>query len=70
MPGELEEAGAQIAELQRSLEAQGRLLQSVADFIWRTDFSGHVLYVNAYVEKLLGYPPARVLGRPIPDYYS
>jgi PAS domain S-box-containing protein len=64
------EALAQVAELERALETYKGLLGNVRDLVWRTDPRGQVLYVNGYVEELLGYTPQEALGGTLADYLT
>jgi PAS domain S-box-containing protein len=54
---------------QRALiEAQNKLsvtLGSIGDAVVATDTTGHVTYVNAVAERLLGYTQSDMMGRPL-----
>lgn len=44
-----------------------RLVENLRDIIFTTDLAGRVMYVNRAVEAVLGFPPARIVGRSVLD---
>ncbi|MBL9022455.1 MAG: response regulator [Myxococcales bacterium] len=67
---ELEATTRALEETQRKLVACERrmvaLLESTSDVILMLDASGSVTYVSPSVERVLGWKPSEVLGRPLP----
>jgi len=54
------------------LESEARfqhIAQNTMEFIWEVDTEGRYTYANQVVEKILGYPPAEVLGRHFYDFF-
>ena len=59
----LEEAKANLAATERRMVV---LLESTSDVILTLDSGGRITYVSPSVERVLGWKPAELLGKPLP----
>ncbi|MFP5213897.1 MAG: PAS domain S-box protein, partial [Acidobacteriota bacterium] len=61
-------------KLRASLHAMERrfqdLVENTSDWIWELDAEGRYFYSNPVVEKILGYRPEEITGRPWHDLFS
>jgi PAS domain S-box-containing protein len=55
--------------LRRSERDVRTILDNMQDTFYRTDAEGRVVMVSPSVEKLLGFAPAEVIGKPLADFY-
>ncbi len=61
--------GRKAEEALRGSEARYKeLVENANELIYRLDPAGHFTYVNAGATRLLGYPEAEMLGRPLVDF--
>ncbi len=55
------------AALAQSEERFRALVETTSDWVWETDASGHFRYCSPLCEKIYGYRPQELIGRPMFD---
>jgi PAS domain S-box-containing protein len=54
--------------LQESAEHFRSLIENASDVIAALDIHGNITYISPSVERMLGYPPRQMLGKPLVDF--
>lgn len=57
-----------LKSLEESKERFRNLLETTSDWIWETDQAGRYTYSSPQVKDLLGFEPAEVLNRTLPEF--
>jgi PAS domain S-box-containing protein len=54
-------------ELKESREIYQYLVENLNDAIYTFSFEGIIMYITPVIEKILGYTPAELIGKPFPE---
>ncbi len=57
-----------VKKLQESEEKYRELVETINDIIFKLDENGIISYISPQIEKLTGYTPEEVIGKPFKDY--
>ncbi len=68
MAARLQASTVSLAELEKAKRRFQDVAATTGDWIWETDQNGVFTYASPAVEKILGYPPEKVVGTKFSDY--
>ena len=52
-------------ELRENLQKYRNIIETSPDIIWEIDTSGNFTYISPQIEKITGYHPSEIIGKPI-----